>query len=162
MAQQVPAQNKTVRILEQPSGGPAAFKRDHTVRGGVDAKVVLKDATWLDHRATIVGHNGPRMTVGRIEVAQERLAEFCRRNGVRKLALFGSVLTDRFSDASDIDVLVEFEPGQRIGYLRMAGMERELSAILGGRKVDLRTPSELSRYFRDEVLRTAVVQYAAE
>jgi len=102
------------------------------------------------------------MTVGRIEVAQERLAEFCRRNGVRKLALFGSVLTDRFSDASDIDVLVEFEPGQRIGYLRMAGMERELSAILGGRKVDLRTPSELSRYFRDEVLRTAVIQYAAE
>jgi predicted nucleotidyltransferase len=102
------------------------------------------------------------MTVGHIEVAQDRLVEFCRRNGVRKLALFGAVLTDHFSDASDIDVLVEFEPGQRVGYLRMAGMERELSAIFGGRKVDLRTPNELSRYFRDEVLRTAVVQYAAE
>ena len=102
------------------------------------------------------------MTVGHIEIAQHRLAESCRRNGVRKLALFGSVLTDHFSDTSDVDVLVEFEPGQRVGYLRMAGMERELSAIFGGGKVDLRTPDELSRHFRDEVLRTAVVQYAAQ
>ncbi len=103
-----------------------------------------------------------RMTVGHIDIAQDRLREFCLRNGVRKLAVFGSVLTDRFSDTSDVDLLVEFDPGERVGYLRMAAMERELSAIFGGRKVDLRTPSELSRYFRDEVLRTAVVQYAAE
>lgn len=90
------------------------------------------------------------------------MADFCRRNGIRKLAVFGSVLTERFSESSDIDVLVEFQPGQRVGYLRMAAMERELSAIFGGRKVDLRTPEELSRYFRDEVVRNAVVQYAAE
>jgi uncharacterized protein len=102
------------------------------------------------------------MTVGHIDVAKDRVADFCRRNGVRKLAIFGSVLTDRFSDASDIDVLVEFEPGERVGYLRMAAMERELSTMYGGRKVDLRTPKELSRYFRDEVVRTAVIQYAAE
>ena len=102
------------------------------------------------------------MTVGHIDVAKEQIAEFCRQSGIRKLALFGSVLTERFSDTSDIDVLVEFEPGRPAGYLRMAALERELSAILGGRKVDLRTPNELSRYFRDEVLRTAAVQYAAE
>ena len=103
-----------------------------------------------------------RMTVDHIDIAQDQLSDFCHRNGIRKLALFGSVLTQRFSDTSDVDVLVEFEPGQRVGYLRMASMERELSGIFGGRKVDLRTPGELSRYFRDEVLRTAIVQYAAE
>lgn len=102
------------------------------------------------------------MTVGGLEIAEDRVADFCRRNGIRKLAVFGSVLTERFSESSDIDVLVEFQPGQRVGYLRMAAMERELSAIFGGRKVDLRTPEELSRYFRDEVVRSAVVQYAAE
>lgn len=102
------------------------------------------------------------MTVGHIHVAQEELVAFCRRSGIRKLALFGSVLSERFSESSDIDVLVEFEPGQRVGYLRMAAMERELSTLWGGRKVDLRTPSELSRYFRDEVMRAAAVQYAAE
>ena len=80
------------------------------------------------------------MTVGHLEVAQGELLEFCRRNGVRKLALFGSVLTDRFSDASDVDALVEFKPGERVGYLRMSGLERELSNIFGGRRVDLRTP----------------------
>lgn len=102
------------------------------------------------------------MPVGRIEVAQDRLADFCRRNGIRRLAIFGSVLTDRFSDASDVDLLVEFQPGLRVDYLRMAAIERELSMVFGGRKIDLRTPSELSRYFREEVVRTAVVQYAAE
>jgi predicted nucleotidyltransferase len=102
------------------------------------------------------------MTVDRIEVSHKELDEFCRRNSIRRLALFGSVLTERFSDSSDVDVLVEFELGARVGYIRMAGMERELSRVFGGRKVDLRTPGELSPYFRDEVLRTAAVQYAAE
>lgn len=97
-----------------------------------------------------------------IQLPPEPLEEFCRRHGVRKLALFGSALTGRFSTASDVDILVEFRPGAGVGYLRMAAMERELSAILGGRRVDLRTPNELSSYFRDEVLRTAAVQYAAE
>ena|SRR5216683_155154 len=102
------------------------------------------------------------MVVGAIDFRQDELAEFCRRNGIRKLALFGSVLTPRFTEASDIDVLVEFEPGERVGYLRMAALEGELSDLFGRRKIDLRTPAELSRYFRDEVMRTAAVQYAAQ
>ncbi|MBI4873599.1 MAG: nucleotidyltransferase domain-containing protein [Acidobacteria bacterium] len=102
------------------------------------------------------------MLAGRFEVDENELAEFCRHNGIRKLALFGSVLTGRFTDASDVDVLVEFEPGRRVGYLRMAALERELSALLRGRKIDLRTPSELSRYFRDEILRSAAIQYVSQ
>lgn len=102
------------------------------------------------------------MTVGNIQVSQSEIAEFCQQNGIRKLALFGSVLTDRFSETSDVDVLVEFEPEQHVGYLRMAAMERELSALFGGRRIDLRTPSELSPYFRDEAVKNAAVQYAAQ
>src|SRR5437016_4213319 len=101
------------------------------------------------------------MALASISAPQSAVAEFCRRNGVRRLALFGSALTERFSDASDIDILVEFDPAERVGYLRMSALERELTAMYG-RKVDLRTPSELSRYFRDEVLRSALVQYVRE
>lgn len=97
-----------------------------------------------------------------IAIDNKELSEFCRRNSVRRLSLFGSVLTERFSESSDIDVLVEFLPDTPVGYLRMAAMERELSELFGGRKVDLRTLGELSPYFRDEVLRTAAVQYVAE
>ena len=96
----------------------------------------------------------------RIEMPREALAEFCRKHHVRKLALFGSVLRDDFRPDSDVDVLVEFEPGTRAGYLKLAGMELELSELVG-RKVDLRTPGELSRYFRDEVLAKAEVQFGA-
>ena len=101
------------------------------------------------------------MTSQRIPISGEEIAGFCRRNGIRKLSLFGSVLTGRFSETSDVDLLVEFEPDQQIGYLRMAAMERELSQLFRP-KVDLRTPEELSRYFRDDVVRAALVQYAAE
>lgn len=82
-------------------------------------------------------------------------------NHVRRLALFGSVLRDDFRPDSDVDVLVEFEPGHVPGLLRLAGMEHELSELFGGRRVDLRTPADLSRYFRDEVLSTARIQYDA-
>jgi hypothetical protein len=102
------------------------------------------------------------MNLDRFGVSQPDLAEFCRRNHVRKLAIFGSALTERFKDSSDIDILVEFEPDFRIGYLRMAAMERELSALFDGRSIDLRTAPELSRYFRDEVLKTASIRYAAQ
>ncbi|MCL4854390.1 MAG: nucleotidyltransferase domain-containing protein, partial [Bryobacteraceae bacterium] len=78
---------------------------------------------------------------------------------IRKLALFGSVLTGRFSNSSDIDVLVEFRPEQRVGFFRLADIEEELSGLFGGRKVDLHTPMDLSRYFRDEVIRDALVVY---
>jgi predicted nucleotidyltransferase len=90
---------------------------------------------------------------------REKLAEFCRHNHIRKLSLFGSVLTDRFSPDSDVDVLVEFEPRNGPGYFGLAGMEIELSEMLG-RKVDLRTPQELSRYFREEVVAGADVQFS--
>ena len=94
-----------------------------------------------------------------IEIPKDRIAEFCRINHIRRLALFGSVLRDDFGPDSDVDVLVEFEPGARVG-LRFFGMEIELSEILG-RKVDLNTPGFLSDYFRDEVLAEAEVQYDA-
>jgi len=100
--------------------------------------------------------------IAEVEINRPELIDFCRRNSVARLALFGSVLTERFSPDSDVDVLVEFLPGAQVGYLRMSALARELSALMGGRKVDLRTPAELSRYFRDEVIRTAAVQYVAE
>jgi predicted nucleotidyltransferase len=96
-----------------------------------------------------------------IQLDPEYIAEFCKRNQIRKLALFGSVLTDRFRPESDIDVLVEFQEEARVGLFALAGMEIELTEKLG-RKVDLRTPKELSRYFRDEVVRGAEVQYSVE
>jgi predicted nucleotidyltransferase len=89
------------------------------------------------------------------------IAEFCRRHHIRKLAVFGSVLHGDDRPDSDLDVLVEFEPGHVPGFFRLAGMELELSALLGGRKVDLNTPLCLSRYFRDEVLAEAEPVYAA-
>lgn len=88
------------------------------------------------------------------------LAQFCESHGIRRLAIFGSALRPDFGPESDIDVLVEFAAGRAPGLLGMAGMEIELSALFGGRKVDLRTPQDLSRYFRQEVLDTAEVQYA--
>ena len=93
-----------------------------------------------------------------IEMPRDALASFCARNHIRKLSLFGSVLISRFGDRSDIDMLVEFEPGLVPGLLDIAGMEIELSAMLG-RKVDLRTPAELSAYFRNEVVAAAIPQY---
>jgi len=95
-----------------------------------------------------------------IHIPADKIAEFCKRNRIRKLSLFGSVLRPDFRPDSDIDLLVEFRAGAAPSWLDLARMERELSAVLGGRKVDLRTPKELSRYFRDEVLSTASVQYA--
>jgi len=97
--------------------------------------------------------------VARIDLDQAAVEAFCRKHGLRRLSLFGSVLRDDFRPDSDVDVLVEFRQGVRAGYLTMAAMERELSQLLG-RRVDLRTPAELSRYFRDDVLRAAEVRYA--
>jgi predicted nucleotidyltransferase len=101
------------------------------------------------------------MATAHIPIPNAEIAEFCRRNGIRKLALFGSVLTDRFSDASDVDVLVEFEPNERVGYFKLSAMEQELSELFG-RRVDLRTQDELSRYFRNDVVNAAQVQYVRE
>ena len=96
----------------------------------------------------------------RIEVPEDKLAEFCRRHHIRKLAFFGSVLREDFTPTSDIDVLVEFEPDAHVGLFDLFDMEQELSRLLGGRKVDMNTPRSLSRYFRDDVLRETEVHYA--
>ena len=98
--------------------------------------------------------------MARIAVDRERIAEFCRKHRIQRLALFGSVLREDFGPGSDVDVLVEFEPGATPGLFGLARMERELSVIFNGQKVDMRTPEDLSRYFRRAVLEAAEVQYA--
>lgn len=95
-----------------------------------------------------------------LSIPQDRLAEICRRYGVSRLSLFGSALTNRFGPESDVDMLVEFQPDAEITYFDLVGMEMELTRLIG-RKVDLRTPAELSRFFRDRVLKEAQLQYAA-
>jgi predicted nucleotidyltransferase len=89
----------------------------------------------------------------RIAIPYDKIAEFCEKNHIRKLSLFGSVLRDDFTENSDVDVLVEFEEGKTPGF-RFFVMDEELSKILG-RKVDLNTPGSLSKYFRDEVISEA-------
>ncbi len=99
--------------------------------------------------------------MSQLPLDQEVLAQLCRRHGIRRLSLFGSVLKGTARPDSDVDLLVEFEPRSVSGLLGMAAIEAELSELLSGRRVDLRTPQDLSRYFRDEVERTAEVQFAA-
>jgi hypothetical protein len=94
-----------------------------------------------------------------IDVPKAKIADFCRKHHIRKLALFGSVLREDFRPDSDVDVLVEFEPGQVVG-LRLIRIEEELSQLLGGYRVDLVTPKFLNRRIRDRVLAAAEVQYA--
>ncbi len=96
----------------------------------------------------------------RVELDHDELAAYCRRNHITRLSVFGSALRDDFGPDSDVDLLVEFEGDAVVTLLDMARMEIELSEMID-RRVDLRTPEDLSRYFRDEVLATAVVQYAA-
>ena len=96
----------------------------------------------------------------RIDIDREKIAAFCRRHRIRRLSLFGSVLRDDFGPDSDVDVLVEFEPGARVSLLDVGGMAHELSEMIG-RPVDLRTERELSRYFRQEVVDAAEPLYAA-
>ena len=99
------------------------------------------------------------MSTPKIDIPHSKLANFCRQHGVRRLAFFGSVLRDDFGPDSDVDVLVEFEPGTRTGF-RFFEIADELGTLLG-RKVDLNTPRSLSRYYRNRVLREAVVEYDA-
>jgi predicted nucleotidyltransferase len=99
------------------------------------------------------------MEIDRVNnITREQIADFCKKNQIRKFAFYGSVLRDDFRPDSDIDILVEFEPEQPIGLMEVAGMEIELSEIIG-RKVDLRTPEDLSKYFRDKVIEGAEIQY---
>jgi hypothetical protein len=94
-----------------------------------------------------------------VHIPRERIGEFCRRHHIRRLSLFGSILRADFDGDSDIDMLVEFEPGAHVSLLDMSDLQDQLSAMVG-RKVDLRTPAELSRYFRDDVIKSAEVIHA--
>jgi hypothetical protein len=97
----------------------------------------------------------------RLDLDDAALAEICQRHHIRRLALFGSMLKGTERPDSDVDLLVEFFPGAQTTLLDMAQIEIDLSALLGGRKVDLRTAEDLSRHFREEVVRTAEPQYVA-
>ena len=97
-----------------------------------------------------------------MQIEREKLEPFCSAQGIRRLSVFGSALRPDFRPESGVDVLMEFLPGNTPGLIGMGRMERELANLFGGRKVDLRTPEDLSRYFRAEVLAEAVVQYAQE
>lgn len=88
------------------------------------------------------------------------IAKFCQANHIRKLSLFGSVLREDFGPDSDVDLLVEFEPGHVPGLIRLSGMELDLSPLFGGRKVDLRTHGDLGRHLRDRVVASAEGIYA--
>jgi len=94
-----------------------------------------------------------------LKLSKRKIVEFCKRNHIRSLSLFGSILHNDFSRSSDIDVLVEFEIGYVPGFFNLIKMEEELSSMFGGQKVDLRTPNDLSRYFRDDVLAEAEAVY---
>lgn len=111
--------------------------------------MVVSRADRLDH--------GPDLGLA---FDREAIARFCQRYHIRRLALFGSVLRDDFRPDSDVDVLVDFEPGYPVGLIRLAGIERELGLLIG-RQVDLRTAADLSRYFRQEVIEAARELYAA-
>jgi predicted nucleotidyltransferase len=100
------------------------------------------------------------MNEDRIRIPEDRIADFCKRHHIRRLSFFGSVLREDFGPDSDIDVLVELKPGTRLGLIQLSGLEIELGRIFG-RKVDLNTPGFLSKYYRDQILIEADVQYDA-
>jgi len=93
----------------------------------------------------------------RLAITKSELGRFCRENGIRRLSLYGSMLKGTARADSDIDLLVEFEPGRIPGLLGLAEIEAQLSQMLCGRRVDLRTPNDLSEHFRDAVIETAEV-----
>ena len=99
-----------------------------------------------------------RNVATRVSFSADWLEDFCKRNRIVRLSLFGSVLRDDFHEESDIDVLVEYAPNAGVGYLEMMEMQIELQDKLG-RRMDLRTPAELSKYFRDTVVDEAKTQY---
>ena len=94
-----------------------------------------------------------------LSIQKDRLADFCKRHHILRLAIYGSALRSDFRPESDVDVLVDFVPGHTPGFFKLFEMESELSDLFGGRKVEIRTPQDLSRYFRDKVIEDAEVQY---
>ena len=94
-----------------------------------------------------------------IQIDQEKIRDFCQRHHIHRLAIFGSALRADFAADSDVDVLVDFIPAHVPGFFALFEMEQELSGLFGGHEVDMLTPEDLSRYFRDEVVANAEVQY---
>lgn len=94
-----------------------------------------------------------------IKIPKQKLVDYCKKNHIRKMAFFGSFLRDDFKSDSDIDILVEFERGYTPGFFDLIKMQNQLSHFFKGREIDLRTPNDLSRYFREEVLSNAEVLY---
>lgn len=94
-----------------------------------------------------------------ISIPEDKIIQFCQNHNIQKLSLFGSVLRDDFTDQSDVDFLVEFIPGKTPGFFKLARMERELSEAIEGRSIDLRTPAELSHYFRERVIQESLTLY---
>jgi predicted nucleotidyltransferase len=93
-----------------------------------------------------------------IDIPRQAVADFCRRHGIRRLSLFGSVLRDDFRPDSDVDVLVEFLPGKAVGW-EIINIEDELSQLLGGHKVDMVNPKYLNHRLKDRILSSAQVEY---
>ena len=167
---------QVTRGFDQRVGGEIAVRGDLPV---ADAHAdIIRRRVWERHGcmcstvALSSGETGRPMTCCRaaqnalvsimtagLPLNPDALAALCGRHRIRRLSLFGSVLKGTDRPDSDIDLLVEFEPGATLTYFDLADIEQELSALLGGRRVDVRTPEELSRYFRDEVVREAEVQY---
>ncbi len=94
-----------------------------------------------------------------ISIQKDKIVEFCKKHHIQRLAIFGSALRNDFELESDVDILVDFEPGRTPGFFKLFEMEDELSSLFGGRKVDLLNPQDLSLYFRDKVVQSADVQY---
>lgn len=105
--------------------------------------------------------DGPAVPYARPRISRQAIAEFCRRNGILRLSFYGSVLRDDFRPDSDVDVLVEFQPGRVVGF-RIIEIEEEFSSLLGGHKVDMVNPKYLNPRMKDAILASAQVQYAEE
>ena len=103
---------------------------------------------------------GDNMSRLKINIPQDKIAEFCRRNHIMRLSVFGSALRENFDMESDVDVLVELNPRARIGMIRLAAMELEMSRLIG-RKVDLNTPGFINPTFRKQIISDSEVQYEA-
>jgi predicted nucleotidyltransferase len=139
----------------------------HTVTAADEALAVAlgdvldRAANPVRHDEVGVGQSRGMDVLARFGADRQAVAEFCRRNGIRQLAVFGSALRDDFTPESDVDLLVEFEPGQKVSLFDMACMEMELEEIIRDHRVDLRTVGDLSRRFRDRVVAEAEAVYDA-
>jgi uncharacterized protein len=163
--------NDHSRILDALRQAVREALLDHKRAGSPVAVWQNERVEWIQPEDIHVGVDAPPRPEGgalveergmksRLPIPRDVLERFCRKHDIRRLALFGSVLEGTARADSDIDLLVEFEPGREPGLMALARMENELSQLLGGKRVDLRTAEDLSRYFREEVVRTAEVQYA--